>query len=194
MKKLITIFLISITLLTFSNNSSAGFFGDVFEVLFGSFNEDPGREPGTDGRGFVNNARCKVEYSQLDLATGLEKNVKYTVQYDLTNMSKDEDVMQLSAQDLTDKINIWLNENSNNVITNLTIINCKERRLYFSKFLFINNEYRWSEYKGCPDEYNVKLIDFLDRPNQWGFNVNKERLIKDYEDGCVNYERAKLFQ
>jgi hypothetical protein len=108
-------------------------------------------------------------------------------------MSKDGNVMQLSAQDLTDKINIWLNENSNNVITNLTIINCKERRLYSSILTILISEQRWSEYKGCPDEYNVKLIDFLDRPNQWGFNVNKERLIKDYEDGCVNYKRAKTW-
>jgi hypothetical protein len=40
--------------------------------------------------------------------------------------------MYLTAQDLTDKINIWLNESTNNIITNLTIINCEERKFLFS--------------------------------------------------------------
>ena len=192
MKKL-TIFLISLTLLTFSNTVSAGFFGDIFEVVFGKSDEKTGEEPWIEGSGIVNNVRCKIEYTQLDLATGLEKTVEHTDQYNIVDMAFNEDVMSLSAQDLTDKVNDWLNESENNVITNLTIISCKERRLYASKFFFIHNEYRWSEYKGCADEFNIKLIDLLDKPKQWGFNVHKERLIKDYEDGCKNYERAKTW-
>jgi hypothetical protein len=190
MKKL-TIFLISITLLTFSNTVYSGFFGDAFKVVFGNFDEDPGEDPWIETHGLVNNVRCKIEYTQLDLATGLEENVKYTVQYDVTNMAKNEDVMSLSVQDLTDKLNDWQNKNSNNVITDLTIINCKERRLHASNFFFWHKEQRWSEYKSCADEFNVKLIDLLDKPNQRGFKVHKERLIKDYEDGCKNYERAR---
>jgi hypothetical protein len=95
--------------------------------------------------------------------------------------------MYLTAQDLTDKINIWLNESTNNIITNLTIINCKERKFLFSIAVWKSEE-RWGEYKGCEDKYNVELINFLERPEQWGFNVHKERLIKDYKDGCKNYE------
>jgi hypothetical protein len=68
----------------------------------------------------------------------------------------------------------------------MTIINCKERKLYVSPLVW-NNRERWGEYKGCADEYNVKLIDWLERPKQWGFNVHKERLIKDYDEGCKNY-------
>jgi hypothetical protein len=69
----------------------------------------------------------------------------------------------------------------------MTIINCKERRYYINKFVAFINEQRWSEYKGCPSEFNVELIDLLDRPTQRGYNVNIDRLIKNYDDGCKNY-------
>jgi hypothetical protein len=180
MKKLLIMFLI---LFTFSNTASAGFFGDIFKELFG----DGFKKPTTAEHGDVNSVRCMVEYTQLDLATGLEKNVKYTDQYILLVMVAGTDILYLMAQDLTDKINIWLKESPNNFISDLTIINCKERRLYINKFVAYINEQRWGEYKSCPDEYNVKLIDFLDYPEQWGYNVHKDRLIKDYKDGCKNY-------
>jgi hypothetical protein len=178
MQKLTTTFLISLTLLTFSNTAFAGFFKD----FFGGF-----KKPSLVHKGDVNNVRCMVEYTQLDLATGLETVVKHTEQYPLPGMVAGDDVLSLLTQDLTDKINIWLNESKRNVITNLTVINCKERRNYIHKIFAWKSEKRWSEYKGCPDEFNVELIDLLDRPNQLGYNVHKERLIKDYEDGCKNY-------
>jgi hypothetical protein len=189
MKKISTIFLILFTLLTFSNTVSAGFFGDIFEELFGGSGESGESETWfvKERHGDANNTRCKVEYTQLDLATGLEKNVKHTAQYENGYVANGDNIMDLSAKDLTDKMNIWLNESPNNIITNMTIINCKERKTYASMIGIINIEYRWGEYKGCADEYNVKLIDWLERPNQRGYNVNIDRLIKDYEDGCENY-------
>jgi hypothetical protein len=170
------IFLILFILLTFNNSASAGFFGDIF----GNFKNEE--------RGGVNKVRCKVEYTQLDLSTGLEKTVKHTAQYRILRIAYGTNSVYLSAQDLTNKINIWLNESKRNFITNLTVINCKERRIYGSKIfpLFIN-EQRWSEYKGCADEFNIELINLLEHPKQWGYNVHKDRLIKDYEEGCKNY-------
>jgi hypothetical protein len=189
MKKISKIFLILLTLLTFNNSASAGFFGDIFKDIFGDDYGDMFKP----NRGGVNNFRCKVEYTQLDLSTGLEKKVKYTEQIPKIEFAAGNSLLYLMAQYLTNKINIWLNESKRNFITDLTVINCKERRLYGSKIfpLFIN-EQRWSKYKGCPDEYNAKLIDFLDRPKQWGYNVHKERLIRDYEDGCKDYVRGVL--
>jgi hypothetical protein len=184
MKKLLTIFLISLTLLTFSNTASASFFSDIFRELFGDI-EKPSDI--VEDSGGINNVRCKVEYTQLDLATGLEKKVKHDKQHSMVSLVSGDSLLYLMAQDLTDKINIWMNESKNNVIADLTVINCKERRLYVSKIAFSLMEHRWSEYKGCADEFNIKLIDFLDRPKQWGYNVHKERLIKDYEDGCKNW-------
>jgi hypothetical protein len=91
MKKLTTIFLISIMLLTFSNITSASFFGDIFKDIFGELDKGHWSEK----RGNAIEARCKVEYTQLDLATGIEKNVKHTAQYIFIEMSKVEDVMTL---------------------------------------------------------------------------------------------------
>jgi hypothetical protein len=184
MKKL-SIFLISLMLLTFSNSASSGFFGDIFKELFGD-----SKNPADflQNRDKVNNIICKVEYTQLDLTTGLEKTVEYNYRYNVNNIARKDDIMYLSAQDLTDEMNIWINESTNNIITNMTIINCKERREYSSKFFVWHREQRWSEYKGCPSEFNVELIDLLDRPKQRGYNVNIDRLTKDYEDGCKNYE------
>jgi hypothetical protein len=182
MKKILTTFLISLTLLTFSNTVFAGFFGDIFKDIFGDF-----KKPSLVHKGNVNNVRCMVEYTQLDLSTGLEKIVKHTAQYSLISLSRETNTLYLTAQDLTDKINIWLNESKRNFISNMTIINCKERRLYNSKISF-SNENRWGEYEGCPDEFNIKLIDFLERPKQWGYNVHKDRLIRDYGDGCKDYK------
>jgi hypothetical protein len=186
MKKLTTTFLISLMLLTFSNSVFAGFFGDIFKELFG----DGFKKPTLTKFGRVYEIRCKVEYTQLDLSTGLETIIKHSDQYRVLDIAKGTDALNLLTQDLTDKINIWLNESPNNVITNLTILNCKEKEPYFHVFYILNSEgsgYRWSEYKGCADEFNIKLIDLLERPKQWGYNVHKERLIEDYEEGCKNY-------
>jgi hypothetical protein len=185
MKKL-TIFLISLMLLTFNNNASASFFGDIFKDLFGDTWKP---NDFLENSNSVNNVRCKIEYTQLDLATGLEKNVKYTAQYSVDDIAKGTDVLYLLSQDLTDKINIWLNESENNVISDMTIINCKERKFNVNQLAVWKSKMSWGEYKGCADEFNVRLVDWLEHHNQWGFNVHKERLIKDYEDGCVNYSR-----
>jgi hypothetical protein len=183
MKKLTTTFLISLTLLTFSNIAFGGFFGDIFNDIFGELDKGHWNEK----RGEANNVRCKVEYTQLDLATGLEKNIKHTAQYEVRYIANGTSVMYLSAQDLTDKINIWLNESKNNIIVNMTGINCKERRIYINQTNVWSSKQRWGEYKSCEDEFNVELINWLERPNQWGYNVNKTRLIKDYDEGCNKF-------
>jgi hypothetical protein len=181
MKKL-TMFLILLTILTFSNTASAGFFGDIFKELFGE--EHPLEE-----RGGVNNVRCKVEYTQLDLATGLEKNVKHTTQFEVRYIAKDTNIIYLTTQDFTDKINDWLDESKNNVVSNMTGINCKEKRFYTNQTSVWKSKQRWEEYKSCEDKYNVELINLLERHKQWGYNVHIERLIKDYEVGCKNYSK-----
>jgi hypothetical protein len=186
MKKLSTTFLILFTLLTFSNSVFAGFFsyifGDIFNS-FGSFNPVETFKSTTD----VKDIRCKVEYTQLDLTTGLEKNIKHTAQYEVNYVAHGNNLMYLSAQDLTENINIWLNESKNNVVSNMTGINCKEGRQVFSILHLLQPQIIWNEYKSCEDEYNIDLINLLVRPKQWGYNVNIERLIKDYEEGCKNY-------
>jgi hypothetical protein len=182
MKKILTTFLILFILLTFSNTASAGFFGDIFKDFFGDF-----KKPSTSNRGNVNSVRCKVEYTQLNLSTGLETVVKHTSQFgynDLHIYTAKVNACYLSTQDFTDKMNTWLNESPNNIITNMTTINCKSRRIY-TNISGLNARNRWNKYKSCDDEAD-NLIDWLESPKQWGYNVHKERLIKDYEEGFKN--------
>jgi hypothetical protein len=178
MKKILTTFLISLTLLTFNNTAFAGFFSDLIGV----------KKPTMYSRGKVNHIGCKVEYTQLDLTTGLEKTVKHFVQYEITRIADGTNTMYLSAQDLVDKINNWTDENKNNILANMTGINCKEKRFYSHKLFFWKGRQRWEKYKSCEDKYNLDFINLLERPKQWGYNVHKDRLIKDYEEGCKNYE------
>jgi hypothetical protein len=185
MKKISKIFLISFTLLTFSNNTSAGFFGDIFKDFFGDF-----KDPSKPNSSKVNSVRCMVEYTQLDLSTGLETVVKHTSQFtrnDLHFYMPILNVCYLSTQDFTDKMNTWLNENKNNIISNITTINCKSRRLYSNETRLLKIvENRWDKYKSCDDEFNANLIDWLESPKQRGYNVNKERLKRNYEEGFKN--------
>jgi hypothetical protein len=113
------------------------------------------------------------------LNTGLEKNIELTDQYPLLNMVAGVDVLYSLSQDLTDKINIWLKESPNNIITNMTILSCKERRLYRSIVTIFASEQRWTKYKSCPDEFSIRLLSLIDHPEQRGYNVNKDRLIKN---------------
>jgi hypothetical protein len=183
MKKII-IFLFIV--LTFNNTASGGFFGDVLELFFGnSFKEPSDSFLGVGSN--VKDVRCKVEYTQLNLATGLEKTVKHTAQYEVLYIANGDNLMYLSAQDLTKNINIWLNENKNNVVADMTGINCKGGVQNFNIKYMLHPKVIWKEYKSCEDKYNVDLMNLLDLPEQWGYNVHIDRLIKDYDEGCKNY-------
>jgi hypothetical protein len=191
MKKILKIFLISLAILTFSNTASAGFFGDIFKDIFGKNDESFFGE----NHGDVNSIRCKVEYTQLDLTTGIEKTVKHTIQHETKFVADIENTCYLSTQYATDKINNWLNKSPNNIIVNLSVINCKSRRIYSNKTRLSKViESRWDKYKSCDDEFNANLIDWLDRPKQQGFNVHKERLIRDYEEGFENFYGEEDFK
>jgi hypothetical protein len=182
MKKII-IFLFIV--LTFSNTASAGFFGDVLELFFGNSFKEPSDSLGVSSD--VKDVRCKIEYTQLDLNTGLEKTVKHTAQYEVLYIAIGDKLMYLSAQDLTKNINIWLNKNKNNVVADMTGINCKEGVQDFNIKYMLHPQIIWSEYKSCEDKYNVDLMNLLDLPEHWGYNVHIDRLIKDYKEGCNNY-------
>jgi hypothetical protein len=185
------IFLILFILLTFNNSAFAGFFGDIFKDIFGKNDESFFGE----NHGDVNSIRCKVEYTQLDLSTGIEKTVKHTIQHETKFLADIENTCYLSTQYATDKINNWLNKNKNNIIVDLSVINCKSRRLYSNKTRLLNVvENRWDEYKSCDDGFNTYLIDWLESPKQWGYNVNKERLIRDYEEGFENFYGEEDFK
>jgi hypothetical protein len=118
--------------------------------------------------------RCTLEYTQLDLITGVEKTIKHTTQFDLRNHN---DACLESANNLAFKINDWMRKDKNNVISNLTILYCKAR----TKNWFSSD---WSSYKACSAENNEATVGYLNwfnryygrGANQQGYNVHKQRL------------------
>jgi hypothetical protein len=174
MKKL-TRFLILFILLIFSNYSSASFFGDIFREII-STHKEYFKIKSTHKEYFA--IRCKVEYTQLDLTTGLEKVIKNTIQFELEPI-ENLDYCYIATQDFVEKINEWLNESPNNIITNSTIILCKEKVRNVSQWVYFKSDKYWEEYKSCKDEINVKIIDWIEHPKQQGFNIHKERLINN---------------
>jgi hypothetical protein len=180
MKKLIR-FLILSTLLVLSNYASASFFGDILREIQSTYKE-------------YYEIRCKIEYTQLDLNTGLEKVIKHTIQFEL-DPQENLDYCYIATQDLVEKINKWLNESSNNVITNSTVALCKEKIRNISKWTYVKSDKYWEEYKSCKNEISVKIIDWIEHPKQQGFNVHKERLInnvkKEFEQKS-DYNRSTI--
>jgi hypothetical protein len=176
----ISIFLILLIGLIFSNTASGGFFDDFLETVFGDkqgniFFKEEERTA---------NIRCKVEYTQLNLSTGIETLKKHTAQFDLERMSKEakeQDICHFSIQYLAVRINEWLEKSNNNIIVNMTVNNCKKNVTKDSAWLIWIDRSIWGEYKSCQDEFNIELFNEISNPKQWGFNMHKTRLIKDYE-------------
>jgi hypothetical protein len=133
MKKLLKIFLISLTFLTFSNTASGGFFGDFFEDFFGDF-----KKPTLIERRDVNSIRCKVEYNQLDLITGTENIYKDTSQFAITNHCEE------GLERLSKKVYKWVDERNTNIITKINAFKCKIKIIHSKYFTYI-----WSRYRDC---------------------------------------------
>jgi hypothetical protein len=117
-------------------------------------------------------ARCKLEYTQLDLSTGLHKITKITTEFktDNSNEGNQEKLCSKSAPRLTSKMNDWVDEDNNNIVVNLTVLFCKER----SNTMFFWHD--WSRYEKCYIT-NDLTIDELRRPNKVGYNVNDSRVM-----------------
>jgi hypothetical protein len=180
MKKLLTTFLILFTLLTFSNSAFAFSFGDFFKDVADMAKKALGVNEEELEKAYE---KCKIEYTQLNLNTGIENNIKYTAQFKFKYAPIGYDGCYLATQDFAEKINEWLSENNKNVIANITVVSCKTMSVWKKDWPPINfasnrYEYRWTDYKSCENETNVKLIDWIEYPKQQGFNVHKERLTE----------------
>jgi hypothetical protein len=139
MKKL-TIFLISITLLTFSNSVFAGQYYPK---------------------------RCKVEYTQLDLITGVETIYKETSQFEV------EDHCMEGLERLAPKVYKWVDEKNTNIVTKINEFSCKVKNIFPYNSFYL--KYLWGIYRVC-QTYKQKLSAYLvDKyPNKVGANIYKE--------------------
>jgi hypothetical protein len=132
-----------------------------------------------DGIFSSNQARCSIEYVEINLNTSIEK-VKYTTtQFDLA-FNPDggwtrADPCYKGSNKLAHKMNDWMGKDVNNLILDIPYVNCKRR----TPGVFSND---WSKYEICDDIYRQFMVnDWLKYPNQWnydGSNKNKKKIIK----------------
>jgi hypothetical protein len=125
------------------------------------------------------NARCKVNYTRLNLITGVEENIKHTVQY------TDRDSLDRNCGDsyiiLADKIIDWIKKSKINIVANVTAISCKKRT---DDGIFSNV---WSDYKICGGNHSMMLIFrvAIRHPDQIGYEFDKCRFIGITENGLA---------
>jgi hypothetical protein len=127
------------------------------------------------------NARCKVNYTQLNLITGVETNIKHTVQY------TDQDSLDANCNDgswyLSDKIEKWMKKSRLNIVADLSVMYCKTRT---DDGIFSNV---WSAYKQCYLGYSQLISDFISGsyPNQMGYEAHECSLLGSTQEDLDTY-------
>jgi hypothetical protein len=116
--------------------------------------------------------RCKVEYTRLNLVTGVETIKKHTYQ---NNDGEDGGDCGMHVPNLSDKIENWLLEDRKNIIVDLSVLYCKKRT---DDGIFSN---KWSKYKQCDRYDSESLLRWAtelksDLKNQKGYNAHEDRL------------------
>jgi hypothetical protein len=101
--------------------------------------------------------RCKIEYIQLDLITGIETVYKITTQF----KSEEQQCSEGSGK-LAKKLVKWVKKRDTNIIVNLnTVVSCKirEEQVFFAE---------WFKYRECKEKYYQKVIDYIvnEHPSQ----------------------------
>jgi hypothetical protein len=125
-----------------------------------------------DGWFSPDQTRCMVEYTRLDLVTGIETRKKHTVQ-DSDYESLKENCSVFSDY-LADKIEDWLIEDKKNIIVDISAMYCKTRT---DDGIFSNV---WSKYKQCGagDSWSVLHLatEYKGQKNQKGYNAHELRI------------------
>jgi hypothetical protein len=138
----------------------------------------------------VYGTRCKITYTQHDLVTGIEKDIKHTAQSRFRDMLFGQDVSLRNVEKLAEKINKWQNKNPTNFISKMNRINCKSGNLYIHHLWKWEREVRWDKYEECDNRGNNWLIDNLDNPNKLGYNANTKGMAENFPTDskyCVSY-------
>jgi hypothetical protein len=139
-----------------------------------------------DGWFSPDQARCKVEYTRLNLVTGVETRKKHTYQGKDWVAENDEGKDDNDWGDdyehncgtyfehLASKIDSWLLDDRKNIIVDMSAMYCKTRT---DDGIFSN---KWSKYKQCHAVFSQGLIDTIIEPryfeDQRGYNAHKDRL------------------
>jgi hypothetical protein len=109
-------------------------------------------------------ARCKIEYTQLDLITGTETIYKNTSQFEV------RDYCEEGLKRLTPKVDKWIDKNNTNLITKINEFKCKLKNT--ARHLLLNKLLNWNTYRDCKtyiQKFSAYLVDKY--PKQIGAKV-----------------------
>jgi hypothetical protein len=149
----------------------------------------------------IYSSRCKITYTQHDLVTGIDKEVKHTAEVKLRDLSDPatgtggSNTVDENVNDLDDQIIEELNKNPNTVISNISMVSCKDSVLYIHYLWKWEREKRWGKYTNCDDHANGNVVNnlYYHRPDKIGYNVHLERLTKnEYGYGCKHHTKPEL--
>jgi hypothetical protein len=125
-----------------------------------------------DGWFSPDQARCMVEYTRLDLVTGIETRKKHTYQDD--DDGNFDHNCGTFYDSLAYKIEDWLIEDKKNIIVDISAMYCKTRT---DDGIFSNV---WSKYKQCGagDSWSVLHLatEYKGQKNQKGYNAHELRI------------------
>jgi hypothetical protein len=112
--------------------------------------------------------RCKVEYTQLDLITGVETIYKETSQFTFIDHCKE------GLKRLDNKVYKWVDKKSTNIITKINEFRCKIKNIDKHNGWSLHGEH-WGKYRDCV-KYIPKLSGYLVEkyPNQIGARIYQE--------------------
>jgi hypothetical protein len=127
--------------------------------------------------------KCKIEFTQLDLVTGIEKEVTYTAKSRVRDMFYFQDTSETNVEKLTKKINNWKKKNPNNIISSMGRIHCKSGDLYVHYIWRSDMEVLWYEYEPCDDRFTNLLIDNLNDRDKIGYKANAKKIIEKFPEG-----------
>jgi hypothetical protein len=125
-----------------------------------------------DGWFSPDQARCKVEYTRLDLVTGIETRKKHT--YQSHDDGGHEENCPMYASLLAKKIEYWLYKSRNNILVDMSAMYCKMRT---DDGIFSNV---WTKYKQCDADDSLKLLrlakDYGSNFDHIGYNAHELRI------------------
>jgi hypothetical protein len=123
-----------------------------------------------DGWFSPDQVRCKVEYTRMNLVTGVEVRKKHTSQGDLDELGNCWSQTYILGQ----KVEDWIRESSNNILVDMSAMYCKTRT---DDGIFSNV---WTKYKQCHAGDSATLLswaaDLAEEEGQIGYNANFIRL------------------
>jgi hypothetical protein len=120
--------------------------------------------------------KCRITYKQLNLINSEEKNVKQSISFESNKFSKFSKVCLKGGEMITKHIFEWLDDNSTNVVEDVTNdMECKE----IEEFLIFKSS---GSYKACESNTTEMISAIVDNyPDKIGYAISYRNYVNKGE-------------